>query len=292
MAQAAVNGVELEYETFGNSADEAVLLIMGYASQLTRWPVELCEALAGRGFFVVRYDNRDVGRSTSMDALGLPDLMAVVAGAPPPYTLDDMADDAVGLLDHLGVEKAHIVGASMGGMIAQLVAINHPDRTRSLVSIMSTTGNPALPRPKDEVTAVLGIVPDPSDLDAIIDRGVRLARLIGSPAYPEGDEVVRCRLKRDADRGYNAGGMVRHMAAIIANGDRRERLQRIKAPTVVLHGLDDALVPPEGGRDTARHIPNAELREIPGMGHDFPVPLVEVFCDAICAAARRANAPG
>ncbi|HEY8572470.1 alpha/beta fold hydrolase [Phenylobacterium sp.] len=286
--RAAVNGLELEYEVFGEPGRPTIILIMGYASQLTRWPVELCQALATRDFFVVRYDNRDVGRSTSMDHLGDPDLAAVMGGAAPPYTLADMADDAVALLDHLGVQKAHIVGASMGGMIAQLVAVNHPERTLSLTSIMSTTGNPALPRPKDEVTAVLSIVPPPDDLPGIVDRGVRLARLIGSPGYPEGDDAVRERLLRDAERGYNPRGMVRHMAAIVADGDRRDRLARITAPTVVLHGLDDALVPVEGGRDTAKHIPSAKLIEVPGMGHDFPVQLVDVFADAICAAASGA----
>jgi len=289
MPRAAVNGVEIEYEAFGAETNPAILLIMGFASQLTRWPVELCEELAGRGFFVIRYDNRDVGKSTSMDSLGLPDLRAVATGGAPAYTLGDMAADAAALLDHLGIARAHIVGASMGGMIAQLVAHNHSEKTLSLTSIMSSTGNPALPGAREEVMAVLGTVAAPDDRQAIIDRGVRLAQLIGSPAHPEGDDAVRDRVVRDMQRGYNPGGMVRHMAAIIADGDRRERLRNIAAPTIVLHGLDDPLVPVDGGRDTAAHIAGAELIEVPGMGHDFPVALAPLFADAICRAAARAE---
>jgi pimeloyl-ACP methyl ester carboxylesterase len=288
MAQIKANGITLEYEAFGPADWPVVLLIMGYAAQLTRWPVELCEALVMRGFQVVRFDNRDVGLSSKIDGGGTPDLAAIAAGhAKPSYTLEDMAADAVGLLDALGVRQAHIVGASMGGMIAQLVAIEHPERTLSLTSIMSSTGNPDLPRARDEIMAALMTAPDPNDMDAIVERGVYLAGLVGSPGYCEGEAAVRARVLRDTTRNYHPPGMVRQLAAVMANGDRRPRLQAIAAPTVVLHGVDDALVPVEAGRDTAASIPGAELREVPGMGHDFPRGLVETFADAIEAAARR-----
>tara|TARA_R110002110_G_scaffold18688_12_gene78369 strand:+ start:1052 stop:1957 length:906 start_codon:yes stop_codon:yes gene_type:complete len=296
MPQIKANGITLEYESFGPEDRETVLLIMGLGAQLTMWPVELCDELVARGYRVVRFDNRDVGLSTKFDDAGMPDMGAIftalTTGAPvsAPYALDDMAADAVGLLDALGIGKAHIAGASMGGMIAQLVATNHPERALSLVSIMSTTGNPDLPQGKPEAMAVLMTPAPEGDIPAAIERGMLAWNTIGSPGYRTDDETLRKWVTRDVNRSLYPVGTARQMAAIVANGDRREKLKDVKAPAVILHGIDDPLVPIEGGRDTAASIPGAELREVPGMGHDFPLALLDSFADAIEAAAKRASA--
>ena len=295
MPQVKANGIEIEYESFGPADRDAVLLIMGFSAQLTMWPTELCEELVSRGYRVIRFDNRDVGLSAKLEAKGIPDMEklfgALMTGAAveAPYSLDDMAADAAGLLDALKIERAHIVGASMGGMIAQLVAANHPEKTLSLTSIMSNTGNPDLPQGSPEAMgALLAPAPAPDDIEAIIARGINTWKVIGSPGYPTDDQQLRQWVMRDAKRSYYPQGVTRQFAAIVANGDRRPKLKTIKAPTVVLHGADDPLVPVAGGKDTADNIPGAELRVIPGMGHDFPLGLVPVFADAIEAAARRA----
>ena len=295
MPQVKANGIEIEYESFGPADRDAVLLIMGFSAQLTMWPTELCEELVSRGYRVIRFDNRDVGLSAKLEAKGIPDMEklfgALMTGAAveAPYSLDDMAADAAGLLDALKIERAHIVGASMGGMIAQLVAANHPEKTLSLTSIMSNTGNPDLPQGSPEAMgALMAPAPAPDDIEAIIARGINTWKVIGSPGYPTDDQQLRQWVMRDAKRSYYPQGVTRQFAAIVANGDRRPKLKNIKAPTVVLHGADDPLVPVAGGKDTADNIPGAELRVIPGMGHDFPLGLVPVFADAIEAAARRA----
>ena len=295
MPQVKANGIEIEYESFGPADRDAVLLIMGFSAQLTMWPTELCEELVSRGYRVIRYDNRDVGLSAKLEAKGVPDMEklfgALMTGAAveAPYSLDDMAADAAGLLDALKIERAHIVGASMGGMIAQLVAANHPEKTLSLTSIMSNTGNPDLPQGSPEAMgALMAPAPAPDDIEAIVARGINTRKVIGSPGYPTDDQQLRQWVMRDAKRSYYPQGVTRQFAAIVANGDRRPKLKNIKAPTVVLHGADDPLVPVAGGKDTADNIPGAELRVIPGMGHDFPLGLVPVFADAIEAAARRA----
>ncbi|HAC59827.1 MAG: alpha/beta hydrolase [Parvibaculum sp.] len=294
MPQVKANGITLEYESFGPQDRETILLIMGLGAQLTMWPTELCDELVKRGYRVIRYDNRDVGLSHKFDEHGMPDMAAIfgalMAGQPAqsPYSLDDMAADAVGLLDALGVKQAHIAGASMGGMIAQLVAANHPERTLSLTSIMSTTGNPEVPQGKPEAMAVLMTPAPEGDIPAAIERGILAWNTIGSPGYRTDDETLRQWVTRDVNRSLYPVGTARQMAAIVANGDRREKLKNIKVPAVVLHGVDDPLVPVEGGRDTAKSIPGAELREVPGMGHDFPLALVDTFADAIEAAAKRA----
>ena len=295
MPQVKANGIEIEYESFGPADRDAVLLIMGFSAQLTMWPTELCEELVSRGYRVIRFDNRDVGLSAKLEAKGIPDMEklfgALMTGAAveAPYSLDDMAADAAGLLDALKIERAHIVGASMGGMIAQLVAANHPEKTLSLTSIMSNTGNPDLPQGSPEAMgALLAPAPAPDDIEAIIARGINTWKVIGSPGYPTDDQQLRQWVMRDAKRSYYPQGVTRQFAAIVANGDRRPKLKTFKAPTVVLHGADDPLVPVAGGKDTADNIPGAELRVIPGMGHDFPLGLVPVFADAIEAAARRA----
>ncbi|MFD1786035.1 alpha/beta fold hydrolase [Sphingomonas floccifaciens] len=293
MTAIIANGITLEYEDAGDPAAQPILLIMGLGAQLTLWPDELIDALVARGFRVIRFDNRDVGLSTKFDRAGLPDLaqlmMAMMSGRgfAPPYTLSDMAADAVGLLDALGVPSAHIVGASMGGMIAQLVAADHPTRVRSLTSIMSTSGNPSLPPARPEAMAVLTGRPMSADRETIVAHGMRTAQVIGSPAYPYDLDRLRTRVERDIDRSFAPAGAMRQMSAILADGDRRERLRRITAPTTIIHGDADPLVPVEGGRDTAAAIPGAELVILPGMGHDLPLPLIDDIADAIAATAAR-----
>ena len=292
MPQIAANGVTLEYETHGDPANPPLLLIMGLGAQLTLWPIELVEALVARGYHVIRYDNRDIGLSTKFTHAGVPELpavmMALMSGKMPalPYTLTDMADDAAALLTALGIDKAHIVGASMGGMIAQLVAINHPGRVLSLTSIMSTTGNPMLPPAKPEAMAALMERPTTAELTDVLALGLRISRAIGSPGYPAPEAPLRQRIERDFRRSFHPTGAARQMAAIVADGDRRERLKSVTAPTLVIHGEDDPLVPVEGGKDTATAIAGAKLLTIPGMGHDLPLELIEQIADAIAGVAK------
>lgn len=297
MPQATNDGIALEYETHGDPANPPLLLIMGLGAQLTLWPIELVEALGERGYYVIRYDNRDIGLSTKFTDAGVPDMASVMNALttgekpPIPYTLSDMAGDAVAVLNAAGVDSAHVVGASMGGMIAQLVAVEHPDRVRSLISIMSSTGNPTLPPARAEAMAALTapVSPD-ADLATILKRGAMISRAIGSPGYPADPERVRANIERDYQRSFHPTGPMRQMAAIVADGDRRERLKNVGAPTLVIHGTDDPLVPVEGGRDTAEAVPCGRIVEIPGMGHDLPVPLVETIADAIAAFLRECAA--
>ena len=291
------NAISIEYESYGPDHAPVVLLIMGLGAQLTLWPIELVDALVSRGFRVIRYDNRDIGLSTKFDAAGVPDMptlvMALLTGNKPktPYSLDDMAADATGLLDALGIAKAHIVGASMGGMIAQLVATNHPERTLSLTSIMSTTGNPAIPPAQPDAMAVLTNRPATPDVATMVDFTISAARTIGSPAYPAAEDRLRSRALADFQRSFSPMGMARQMAAIVANGDRRAKLAQVAVPTLVIHGDADPLVPLEGGKDTAASITGAELMVIPGMGHDLPLELVDMIADAVAKVTQRAEAP-
>ena len=279
MARAKANGIELQYESFGDPGSETVLLINGLGSQMTRWPEAFCALLVQQGLRAVRFDNRDVGRSTWLadgDA----------------YRVEDMAADAVGLLDALGVAKAHIVGMSMGGMIAQTVASDFPGRVLSLTSIMSNTGNPDLPPATPAAWAVISQpAPDPADREAFLAHAAHNAEVIGSPAYRWPPGALRQRAEQEVERAFHPAGVARQMAAIRLSGDRRERVKTITAPTVVLHGAEDPLVPVEGGRDTAAVIPGAELRIIPGMGHDMPPALYPTFVEAILRAVERAHAP-
>ena len=293
MPQTTNNGITLEYETHGDPANPPMLLIMGLGAQLTLWPIELVEALVARGYFVIRHDNRDIGLSTKFTDAGVPDMasvvMALMSGKQPavPYTLSDMADDAMAVLNAAGVVRAHIVGASMGGMIAQLVAVQHPDRVLSLTSIMSTTGNPALPPARPEAMAALTApMPADADLETILGRGATISSAIGSPGYPADPERLRASVERDYRRSFHPTGAMRQMAAIVADGDRRTRLKSVTAPTLVIHGADDPLVPVEGGRDTAAAITGATILEVPGMGHDLPLALVETIADAIAGHAK------
>lgn len=290
--KARANGIELEYESFGNPADPTILLIMGLGAQLTLWPLPFVEALVERGFHVVRYDNRDVGLSTRLDharppRIGMLVLQRLLRLRPRvPYTISDMAADAAGLLDALGIEKAHIVGASMGGMIAQVFAATYPDRTLSLTSIMSTTGNPRLSRASREAMDVLVNRPKTDDFEALVAHGVRASKVLAGPAFPVEPEVLEARVRETIQRSNYPDGFARQVAAIVADGDRRERLKTIKAPTVVIHGTDDTLVPIDGGRDTAASIPGARLVGVRGMGHNVPVEVIPEIVDAIESVAR------
>jgi len=291
--KAQANGIEIEYETFGEPTDPPVLLIMGLGAQLTRWPLPFVEALVARGYFAIRYDNRDIGLSTKFDSAPVPELPALIGammtGQKPdvPYSLNDMAADAVGLLDALDIRRAHVMGASMGGMIAQLVAAEYPDRVLSLTSIMSSTGNPGLPPSKPEAMAVLMSRPTSGDRDAVIAHGVRAEKIIGSPGHPVSEDVIRARVERDFDRMHYPAGPGRQLAAVVANGDRRAAIASIKAPTMVIHGADDPLVPVEAGRDTAATIPGAQITEVPGMGHNLPEALIPTVLDAFEKVARQ-----
>jgi len=298
MPQIRANGLELYYESHGPEDAEPILLIMGLGAQMTTWPPELIARLTGEGFRVIAFDNRDVGLSEKLDAAGAPDMAAIVTslreGHAPrvAYVLDDMADDVAGLLDALGVGKAHIVGASMGGMIAQLVATNHPDRTLSLTSIMSTTGNPDLPRAKPEAIAFLNNRgPDPrEDLPGFLDNAVASNKVMGSPAYPADPAVIKANAQRNFERSFYPVGFQRQYAAITASPDRRPKLAKVGVPTVVIHGEADPLVPVEGGHDTAAAIPGAELVLIPGMGHDLPAGVHERVAAGILRAVERSKA--
>jgi len=295
MAQAQINGISIEIDVQGAADGEPVLLIMGLNSQLIRWAPAFVEKLVARGIRAIRFDNRDVGLSQKFS--GLPNIQDVVAtlmrGERPdvPYTLDDMAADAVGVLDHLGVGRAHVVGASMGGMIGQLVAADYPQRVLSFTSIMSTSGNHALPQATPEAQAVL-FTPAPNfrtDEAAFLDYAVQTARTLGGPKYLIDETFLRERALNAAKRSYDPTGAMRQLAAITVNGDRRAKLAKITAPTLVMHGDEDPLVRVEGGRDTAACIPGADLEIIPGMGHDIPPVLYDTIVDGICRTIARAK---
>jgi pimeloyl-ACP methyl ester carboxylesterase len=287
---APANGIEIAYQTFGERSDPALLLVMGLGAQLIHWPEEFCELLAARGFHVVRFDNRDVGHSTKIDDAPVPDLAAVIAGdlRDARYTLDDMADDAVGLLDHLEIDAAHVAGASMGGMIAQTIAIRHPDRVLSVCSIMSTTGDRTVGQARPEALAVL-LAPAPADRAGYIDFHVKAFKAIGSPGFPFDEEFLRWRAETTYDRSHHPDGFKRQLLAVLASGDRTRALAQISVPTVVIHGSDDPLITVSGGKATARAIPGAELVVIPGMGHDLPSGAWQQIIDAIAANAERAK---
>ena len=292
MTAIRANGILLEYESFGREADPAILLIMGLGGHLTRWNLELCDLLVARGYRVIRFDNRDCGLSTHFSDAPVPDLRALQNGQPVslPYTLDDLVADSIGLLDALGIQQAHVAGASMGGAIAQLASANYPERVLSLTSIMSSSGNPALPAPTPAAaTALFAPLPRQRDRESIVADSITRYETLESPAYPTDRGRLRQLFADEYERNFDPRGVARQLAALIANGDRRSLLQTITAPSVVLHGAADQLIQVACGEDVARNIPNAEFRIIDGMGHDFPVALSQVIGDAICAAAHRAG---
>ena len=295
MARVAANAIDIEYETLGDPSQPAMLLIMGLGAQLIHWPDAFCRGLAARGFRVVRFDNRDSGLSTSRASWGRPDLAAVVGQvmrgerADVPYRLDDMAADAIGLLDALGIDRAHVVGASMGGSIAQLVAGHHWQRTRSLVSMMSTSGRPELATADRDVVRVILGRPPPEDREALVRYVVRVRQAVGSPRYPESEAEHRALVERALARAYNPDGNDRQYAAVIASGDRVALLQKLRVPTLVLHGEDDPLLPQEHARDTAMLVPGSEIEVYPGWGHDIPRGLIPTLVERIARFCRAAG---
>jgi len=292
MTKTKANNIEIEYETFGDPLDKPLLLIVGLGSQMIHWDEEFIKTLTERGFYVIIFDNRDIGLSTRCEEAGEPDLMgaimAVQRGEPveAPYSLDDMADDAVGLLDALGIEQAHICGASMGGMIAQTIAYRHPSRILSLTSIMSTTGNPDLPQMTPEVQQVF-FNPVPPERDAIIENSIRVGKLSYGSGFSYDEEKYRALAGRVFDRSFYPAGVERHLLAIFVHGNRKEKLRAIKVPTLVIHGRDDPLFPFEAGKDTAEAIPGTELIIIGGMGHSLPPETWGQISDAIAKNAGK-----
>lgn len=286
-------GMELCYQTYGDPGDEPMLLVMGLASPLIWWDPELCSMLTRRGYFVITLDNRDVGRSSQVPGRVTRGMLVkafVGLPVPTPYSLADMADDAVALLDQLGVESAHLVGVSMGGMIAQTMAIESPDRVRSLTSIMSTTGGRRVGWQHPRLFPAL-LRPLKPGREAYAEDSVRMWHLIGSPGYPRPDEDARDVAYRTYDRGINPRGTLRQMMAVLTQPDRTSRLRDVRVPTLVIHGLSDRMVHVSGGRATAAAVPGAELVLVDGMGHDLPPELFGTFADAIHRTAARAASP-
>ncbi|MCP3853953.1 MAG: alpha/beta fold hydrolase [Actinomycetia bacterium] len=277
MANATVGPVELHYEEFGDGNDPPLLMVMGLGAQMIVWPDELCQGLVDRGFRVIRFDNRDVGMSTWFDGVEVDMAAAVTAGMMgqpfdgAPYNLSDMAADAIGLLDHLDISQANIVGASMGGMIVQTMAIEHGDRIASLCSIMSNTGNPEFGAPTPDAMGAL-LSPGPTEREAAIEHSVGVSKVISSAAHFDEDDV-RARAAAHYDRGFNPEGVTRQVAAIMASGSREEGLQALDLPTLVIHGAQDPLITPTGGERTAELVPDAELLMLEEMAHDLPIPL-------------------
>jgi len=293
MPKAKANNIEIEYETFGNPTDKPLLLVTGLGGQMIVWDEEFIQLLENLGFYVIRFDNRDVGLSTKFEEAGTPNLMkemmAFQAGEPieAPYSLEDMADDAVGLLDFLHIEKAHICGRSMGGMIVQLITLRYPSRVLSLTSIMSTTGNPDLPQATPEAMQFL-LTPVPTERNAYIDHSLKIGRLLYGSGFPYNEEKGRNLVERAYDRCYYPPGFGRQLLAIVTNGNRKQKLSSVIVPTLVIHGGDDPLVPVESGKDTAEAIPGSELIIIDGMGHSLPPETWGQISDAIAKNAAKA----
>ncbi len=288
MPRANVNGIEIEYATDGEPSNPPLLLVMGLGAQLTTWPDGFVEGLRRRGFFVVRFDNRDCGLSTKFE--GLPDIAALFTGtdlSSAPYRVEDMADDAAALLAELGITKAHVVGVSMGGMITQALVINHPELVLTATSIMSTTGDRAVGAPTGEAMTAL-LRPVASSREEAIEASLEGSRVIGSPAYPTEEHVLRERAAAAYDRSYCPDGTARQLAAILGSPDRTEGLHGARVPFLVVHGEADQLVTPGGGAATAAAVPGSELITIPGMGHDLPEPLWATITDAIVATTELA----
>jgi pimeloyl-ACP methyl ester carboxylesterase len=288
--RAHANGIELEYETFGNRSDPAVLLVMGFTRQLISWDDEFCQALAARGFFVVAYDNRDAGLSSQVASKVRPNVMAILGGdlSTMAYGVEDMADDAAALIEALGLGSANVVGVSMGGMIVQSLAIRHPERVKSLVSIMSTTGDHSVGHAAPEVLALIMERP-PREREAAIEHSARTWRALRSPAFAYDDAEERVKVARHYDRAFRPEGSARQAAAIAGAKDRTAALAEVKVPATVIHGESDPLIGVSGGEATARAIPGARLLRVPGMGHDLPPGLWSLVIDAIVETSSRGS---
>ena len=295
MAQLKANGIQIEYDTFGARAGTPLLLVMGLGAQMIHWRDEFCDLLAATDHFVVRFDNRDAGLSQKFGDLGIPDMAEMAArlmageSAEAPYTLDDMAADAFGVLDALDVESAHVCGASMGGMIVQAMLLHDAARIRSLTSIMSSTGNPALPPSTDEAIAAM-LSPAAGNRDEAIERSLKVSAVIGSPDYPAPEAEARARAAEGYDRAFYPEGVARQMAAIAAHGNRRPALEKVTVDALVIHGQADPLVPVAGGQDTHEALRGSKLVVLPGMGHDLPEPLWPEIVAAIDALTSRGRA--
>jgi pimeloyl-ACP methyl ester carboxylesterase len=292
MANVTANGLTIEYETVGNPDDPALLLVMGLGGQLVYWPEEFCDALADRGFFVIRYDNRDVGLSSKIEDAPPPDLAAAFQGdtSSASYTLKDMAADAAGLLDALGIERAHVMGVSMGGMIAQHLALHYPSRVLSLCSVMSTCNSSMGADPPSEEAAGMLLRPPPRSREEAVEASLEAWRVIGSPGFPFDEARVRERAALAYDRCFYPRGFARQLVGILASGDWTDALGEVDVPALVIHGEADPLVRPSYGRATAEAIPGAELLVIPGMGHDLPEGAWPTIIDAVAANAAKAAA--
>jgi pimeloyl-ACP methyl ester carboxylesterase len=289
MGRVKANGLEFEYDTFGDAGDPPLVLIMGLGAQMISWDEDFCELLAGRGFHVTRFDNRDVGLSTKLDHLGTPDVGAVAGGsAEPPYRLEDLADDTAAIMGELGVESAHIVGASMGGFVAQLVAIRHRSRVLSMTSIMSAPGGLTDNAPSTPEATEALLKPPPADREGLIEHGVWVSSRISGPAHFDPEEARRKRTLA-VDRSISTAGTARQLAAIAASRSRVEQLGQLDVPALVVHGEADPLVPVENGRRTADAIPGARLLVLPTMGHDLPRPCWPDIVDAIAEVAHQAD---
>jgi pimeloyl-ACP methyl ester carboxylesterase len=295
MSTLHTNGIDIAFDSFGDRNNETILLIAGLGSQMVRWTIPFCESLAARGYQVIRFDNRDSGCSTHYTQSECPDpgalVAALTAGERPvvPYTLYDMAADTAGLIHALDLDRVHVVGRSMGGMIAQILASEYPNHVRSLTSIMSSSGNPTLPQAAPDIMALLmRPSPDPTvDPEAYLTRGVEFAQRMAGSGQPFNAEARRALLLEEVGRGYSPGGTRRQLAAVATAGDRRARLQTITVPTLVIHGSEDPLVPPACGADTAASIPNAKLLLIEGMGHELPSWSYSTVIRAIDQVARK-----
>ncbi|KPK16645.1 MAG: hypothetical protein AMJ62_04680 [Myxococcales bacterium SG8_38] len=298
MAQLKANGLDIEYDTFGDPRGDPMLLIMGLGTQMVAWPPAFCDALAEAGHFVVRFDNRDVGLSTKLDGVKAPGalrfLLHRMFGLPlrAPYTLEDMAADAVGVLDALDIGAAHVVGASMGGMIAQIMAASHPVRVKTLTSIMASSGDPDLPGARPEIRKHLfSARPKSNGREDLIAYVLESFRLLMSPEYPRTDEELRPLIDESLERSHYPEGFKRQLAAIVADGSRAERLSAVEAPTLVIHGKEDPLIPVDGGFRTALHIRGARLELIDGMGHDLPPSLLAPIASMITRHAAKPFGP-
>jgi len=294
MTKIAANGIELEYEDSGDKSAPVMLLVHGLGAQLSLWPTKFIDGLVQAGFRVVRYDNRDIGLSTKFESYGVPNLGQLVQQAmagqkiPAPYYLKDMAQDGIALLDALHIKQAHVVGVSMGGMIVQTMAIEHPSRVLSMTSIMSTSGRRGLPQGKPEAMQALMSVPPSTDRDTLIAHNMKLRRIIGSPGYPSDEAELRALVTRNVDRSYYPQGVARQYNAVMASGGRVNTLPTIKTPSLIIHGADDPLLPLAAGEDTAKLIPGSQLKVYPGMGHDLPTALVPDLVATIANHARAA----